>query len=51
MPATLLKKRLAQVLYCEFREISKSTFSAQHLRATASDGYNILALLDILPIL
>ena len=26
MPATLLKKRLAQVFSCEFCEISKNTF-------------------------
>ena len=37
-PATLLKKKqtLTQVLSCEFCEISKNTFSAEHLRTTAS---------------
>ena len=36
--ATLLKKKrtLTQVLSCEFCEISKNTFSAEHLRTTAS---------------
>ena len=36
-PATLLKKRLGQVLSCKFCEISKSTFSTEHSRTTASD--------------
>ena len=35
-PATLLKKTLAQVFSCEFREISKNTFFKEHLWATAS---------------
>ena len=35
--ATLLKKRLAQVLSCEFCEISKNTFFIEHFWATASD--------------
>ena len=29
---TLLKKTLAQVLFCEFCEISKNTFFTEHLR-------------------
>ena len=32
-----LKKTLAQVLSCEFCEISKNTFSTEHLQSTASD--------------
>ena len=36
-PANLSKKRLVQVLSCEFSEISKNTFSTEHLRETASD--------------
>ena len=35
-PATLFKKRLAQVLSCEFCEISKKTFFTEHLGTTAS---------------
>ena len=35
-PAFLLKRRLAQVFSCEFFEISKNTFSTEHLKATAS---------------
>ena len=35
-PATLLKKRLAQVFSCEFCEISKGTFFTEHLLTTAS---------------
>ena len=35
-PVTLLKKTLAQVLFCEFYEIFKSTFFTEHLRVTAS---------------
>ena len=36
-PATLVKKgSLAQVFSCEFCEISKNTFSTEHLRTTAS---------------
>ena len=35
-PATLLKETLAQVFSCEFYEISKNTFSTEHLWATAS---------------
>ena len=38
-PATLLKKdTLAQVLCCEFCEISRNTFSAEHLQTTPSEG-------------
>ena len=37
MPATLLKKILAQVFSCEFYEISKNIFFTEHLRTTASD--------------
>ena len=37
-PVTLLKKEtLAQVFLCEFCEISKNTFSTEHLQTTASD--------------
>ena len=35
-PAALLKKALAQVLSCEFYEISQNTFSTKHLWTTAS---------------
>ena len=35
MPATLLKKSLAQVFSCEFCEISKNTFLTEHLWMTA----------------
>ena len=35
-PATLLKRRLAQVFSCEFCQISKNTFFTEHLWATAS---------------
>ena len=35
-PATLLKKRLAQVFSCEFCEISKNTFFTEYVWATAS---------------
>ena len=36
-PATLLKKKiLAQVVSCEFCQISKNTFFTEHLWATAS---------------
>ena len=35
-PPTLLKKRLAQVLSCKFREIFNNTFFTEHLRVTAS---------------
>ena len=35
-PATLLKKRLAQVFSCEFWEIFKNTFFIKQLWATAS---------------
>ena len=34
-PATLLKKRLAQVFPCEFCEISKNTFFTEHHQMTA----------------
>ena len=38
-PATLLKKdTLAQVLCCEFCEISRNIFSAEQLQTTASEG-------------
>ena len=30
-PATLLKKKLAQLFFCEFCEISKNTFFIEHL--------------------
>ena len=33
------KEILAQVLACEFCDISKSTFFTEHLRATASETY------------
>ena len=37
-PVTLLKKEtLAQAFLCEFCEISKNTFSTEHLQTTASD--------------
>ena len=37
-PVTLLKKEtLAQAFLCEFCEISKDTFSTEHLQTTASD--------------
>ena len=36
-PATLLKKRLAQVFFCEFCEISKNTFLTEHLQTTTSN--------------
>ena len=35
-PATLLKKRLAQVFFCEFSEIFKNTFFTEHLWTIAS---------------
>ena len=35
-PATLLKESLAQVFFCEFCEITKSTFFTKYLRETAS---------------
>ena len=35
-PATLLKESLAQVFFCEFCEINKSTFFTKYLRETAS---------------
>ena len=35
-PTTLLKMRLAQMLSCEFCEISKNNFFPEHLWATAS---------------
>ena len=35
-PATLLKKTLAQVFFCEFFEISQNTFLTEH-RETASE--------------
>ena len=35
-PATLLKKRLAQVFSCEFCEIFKNIFFTEHLWTTAS---------------
>ena len=52
-PATLLKKEtLAQVFSSEFCEISKNTFSTEHLLTTASDAYvtynNIQSLLILL---
>ena len=34
----LLKKSLAQVLSCEFFEISKNSFSTKHLWTTVSEG-------------
>ena len=37
-PATLLKKRLAQVFSYEFCEISKNILFTEHLRATASEN-------------
>ena len=37
-PVTLLRKEtLAQAFLCEFCEISKNTFSTEHLQTTASD--------------
>ena len=36
-PAALLKMTLAQMLSCEFCEVSKNNFFAEHLRATASE--------------
>ena len=42
-PATLLKKEtLAQVFSCEFCEISKNTFSTEHLQMTVSAASNIM---------
>ena len=35
--ATLLKRTLAQVLSCEFCEISKNTFFTEHFWMTASE--------------
>ena len=35
------KETLAQVLFCEFFEISKNIFFTEHLRATASDSVSI----------
>ena len=35
-PGTLLKETLAQVFSCEFCEISKNTFFAEHVWSTAS---------------
>ena len=43
-PTTLLKMRLAQMLSCEFCEISKNNFFPEHLWATASG----LSLYDVL---
>ena len=36
-PATLLKVSLAQVLSCEFCEISKKPFFTEHIRTTACE--------------
>ena len=36
LPAALLKKTLAQVFFCEFCGIFKSTFFTEHLQATVS---------------
>ena len=36
MPATLLKKTLAQVFSCDCREIFKNTFFTEHLWTTSS---------------
>ena len=36
------KKTLAQVLSCEFCEISKNTFFTEHLRATASGSHSFI---------
>ena len=36
IPATLLKKTLAQVFFCEFCENSKNTFFTKQLWTTAS---------------
>ena len=36
-PATLLKKRLAQLFSCKFCGISNNTFFTEHLCATASE--------------
>ena len=35
-PALYLKEALAKVLFCKFCEISKNTFSKEHLQTTAS---------------
>ena len=41
-PATLLKKEtVAQVFSCEFYEISKNTFFAEHLWTIASEFYSL----------
>ena len=40
-PKALLKKTLAQVFSCEFREISKNNFFTEHLWATASKIINV----------
>ena len=41
-PATLLKKRLAQVFSCKFCEISKNTFFTEHHWETASSVLIVL---------
>ena len=38
-PATLLKRRLAQVFLCEFSKIFKNTFFTEHLWTTASEEF------------
>ena len=38
------KETLAQVFSCEFCEISKNTFSTEHLQTTASEFFNIVVL-------
>ena len=40
------KEFLAQVLSCEFCDISKNTFSTEHLRTTAS-GFRIVCYLFV----
>ena len=42
------KETLAQVFSCEFCEISKNSFFAEHLWATASDCYHFIAIRIIL---
>ena len=41
-PATLLKRALAQVFFCEFCEISKNIFSTEHLWTTASETFMVI---------
>ena len=42
MPATLLRKKLAQVFSSEFCEISRNIFSTEHPRTNASKNTPLL---------